>query len=165
VSGRLVDPRRWALASQVFALQVAVAAIVLAGGLAAAFVQARAATEEKGRQRVLAVAHTLATDPVVLEAGSEPRPTDLLQPYAELRTGSVSSLPKGFSEDLWVRVLETVRGADQGLSANEVAGRLGVSRVTARRCLEHLADRAMAVRRAGHAGAARPELKYRWTGR
>ncbi len=81
LSGRLVDPRRWALASQIFALQVTVAAIVVAGGLAGAFVQARGATEEQARQRVLAVAHTLATDPVVLEAVSGPGAADLLQPY------------------------------------------------------------------------------------
>ena len=90
---------------------------------------------------------------------------DVDQVFAELRAGSASSLPKGFSEDLWGRVLETVRGADQAMSANEVAVRLGVSRVTARRYLEHLADSAMAVRRSRHAGAGRPELEYRWTGR
>ena len=81
LSGRLVDPRRWALATQILALQVAVAAIVVAGGLVAAFVQARGATEEQARQRVLAVAHTLATDPVVLEAVVGPSPTAVLQPY------------------------------------------------------------------------------------
>jgi response regulator of citrate/malate metabolism len=90
---------------------------------------------------------------------------DVDQVFAELRAGSSTSLPKGFSEDLWGRVLETVRAAEQGLSANEVALRLGVSRVTARRYLEHLADSAMAVRRSRHAGAGRPELEYRWTGR
>jgi len=90
---------------------------------------------------------------------------DVDQVFAELRAGSASSLPTGFSEDLWGRVLETVRGADQAMSANEVAVRLGVSRVTARRYLEHLADSAMAVRRSRHAGAGRPELEYRWTGR
>ncbi len=81
LSRRLVDPRRWALATQILALQVAVAAIVVAGGLVAAFVQARGATEEQARQRVLAVAHTLATDPVVLEAVGGPSPTAVLQPY------------------------------------------------------------------------------------
>ena len=78
---RPFDPRQWALATQIFALQVAVAAIVVVGGLAAAFVQARGATEEQARQRVLAVAHTLATDPVVLDAVTGPHPTQALQPY------------------------------------------------------------------------------------
>jgi sensor histidine kinase regulating citrate/malate metabolism len=78
-----MDPRRWALATQIFALQVAVAAIVVAGGLVAAYVQAKQATEEQARQRVLAVAHTLATDPVVLDAVSGRRATELLQPYVK----------------------------------------------------------------------------------
>lgn len=93
------------------------------------------------------------------------------QVFAELRSGAASSLPKGFSEDLWGRVLESVRGAGSlrgagaGVSAGEVALLVGVSRVTARRYLEHLADSSMALRRSRHAGAGRPEVEYRWTGR
>ncbi len=78
---RRLDPRSWALASQIFALQVAVAVIVVAGGLVAAYIQARVATEEQARQRVLAVAHTLATDPVVLQSVTGPGPTETLQAY------------------------------------------------------------------------------------
>ncbi len=81
MNGRL-DPRRWALAYQIFALQVVVAVVVVAAGLVAAYGQARGATEEQARQRVLAVAHTLATDPVVVTAVTGPRPTEVLQPYA-----------------------------------------------------------------------------------
>ena len=91
------------------------------------------------------------------------------QVFAELRVGAASSLPKGLSEDLWGRVLESVRGAGSrrsaGVSAGEVALMVGVSRVTARRYLEHLADSSMALRRSRHAGAGRPEVEYRWTGR
>lgn len=109
---------------------------------------------------------------------------DVDQALAELRTGSsrsTSTLPKGLSEDIWGRVLDAVRaagGASQageqtgdltgevtGLSAGEVALTVGVSRVTARRYLEHLADSALAVRRSRHAGAGRPEVEYRWVGR
>ncbi len=90
---------------------------------------------------------------------------DVDQVFAELRVHSASTLPKGFSEDLWGRVLETVRGADRGLSAIEVATTLGVSRVTARRYLEHLADSHLAARRSRHVGAGRPEVEYRWSGR
>jgi len=100
-----------------------------------------------------------------LDPGGLATQGDVDQVFAELRAGAASSLPKGFSEDLWGRVLHTVRGAEQGVSANEVAVRLGVSRVTARRYLEHLADSAMATRRSRHAGAGRPELEYRWTSR
>ena len=90
---------------------------------------------------------------------------DVDRAFAELRTGAPHSLPKGFSEDLWGDVLATVRGADRGMSASEVAAALGVARVTARRYLEHLADSALAVRRSRHAGAGRPEVEYRWAGR
>ncbi len=94
----------------------------------------------------------------------------------ELRAGSSRSagaLPKGLSEDVWGRVLEVVRsagvvspeGQSGGRSAGEVAAVVGVSRVTARRYLEHLVDSALAVRRSRHAGAGRPEVEYRWTGR
>lgn len=93
-----------------------------------------------------------------------------------LRGGSSRSsgiLPKGLSEDVWGRVLEVVRSAGSvssggqsgGLSAGEVAVLVGVSRVTARRYLEHLVDSALAARRSRHAGAGRPEVEYRWTGR
>ena len=76
-------PRRWSLASQILGLQVVVAAIVVAGGLAAAYVQARSATQEQARQRVLAVARTLASDPVVFGSVTGADPTTVLQPYAE----------------------------------------------------------------------------------
>ena len=43
--------------------------------------------------------------------------------------------------------------------------RLGISRVTARRYLEHL-ERIRRVRRsARHGGRGRPEQEYRWAGR
>lgn len=86
------NPRRWALATQILALQFVVAAIVVAGGLGAAYLQARSATEEEARQRVLAIAHTLATDPAVLAAAADPsRATERLQPYVERVRGSTST--------------------------------------------------------------------------
>ena len=61
----------------------------------------------------------------------------------------------------------TRRDADPetALSAAEVGERLGISRVTARRYLEHL-ERIRRVRRsARHGGRGRPEQEYRWAGR
>uniref|UniRef100_UPI00352A0EA7 FaeA/PapI family transcriptional regulator n=1 Tax=Micrococcus sp. HSID17228 TaxID=2419507 RepID=UPI00352A0EA7 len=61
----------------------------------------------------------------------------------------------------------TRRPADPetALSAAEVGERLGISRVTARRYLEHL-ERIRRVRRsARHDGRRRPEQEYRWAGR
>lgn len=100
---------------------------------------------------------------------------DVDEVLAELRAGSSRSagvLPKGLSEDVWGRVLDAVRSAQTtsdgqagGLSAGEVAAVVRVSRVTARRYLEHLVDSDLAIRRSRHAGAGRPEVEYRWTGR
>jgi response regulator of citrate/malate metabolism len=45
-----------------------------------------------------------------------------------------------------------------------VAERLGMSRVTARRYLEHLGDSGLALRRSRYAGPGRPEVEYRWGG-
>ena len=48
-------------------------------------------------------------------------------------------------------------------SAGEVADEIGISRVTARRYLEYLADAVLAERRTSHEGrAGRPEVRYRW---
>ncbi|MEO7062068.1 MAG: sensor histidine kinase [Lapillicoccus sp.] len=86
------DPRRWALASQILALQFVVAAIVVAGGLGAAYLQARTATEEGARQRVLAIAHTLATDPAVIDAVAQPSTATVrLGPYVDRVRRSTST--------------------------------------------------------------------------
>lgn len=90
---------------------------------------------------------------------------DVDQVFAELRTGGSTGLPKGLSEDLWGGVLGTVRAAGAGVSAGEMAGTLGVARVTARRYLEHLAESGLATRHSRHSGAGRPEVEYRWAGR
>lgn len=92
---------------------------------------------------------------------------DVDQVFAELRVRSASTLPKGLSEDLWGQVLQEVRACDTGLSSQEVAARLGVSRVTARRYLEHLADSALVQRHTRYTrpAAGRPEVEYRWSGR
>ena len=47
-------------------------------------------------------------------------------------------------------------------SAAELAGVLGMSRVTTRRYLEYLVDAGLARRQARYGNAGRPELEYRW---
>ena len=56
-----------------------------------------------------------------------------------LRTAA-TALPKGMSAETLREVVAALRDADAGLSATEVADRVGASRVTSRRYLEHLAD-------------------------
>ena len=80
---RTEHPRRWSLARQLLALQaVLVVALVCAAATAASF-QARAATQERARQEVVAVAQTLATAPTTSEAMAGPDPAAVLAPWAE----------------------------------------------------------------------------------
>lgn len=80
-----------------------------------------------------------------------------------LRTSPGSApLPKGMSADTLRLVTEALRSAEGGLSASQAASRVGTSRVTARRYLEHLADVALVERQARYGASGRPEVEYRW---
>jgi response regulator of citrate/malate metabolism len=59
-------------------------------------------------------------------------------------------------------VVEALRERPEGLSAAEAGAIVGVSRVTARRYLEHLADEGSVVRAPRYGGSGRPEVEYRW---
>jgi response regulator of citrate/malate metabolism len=76
--------------------------------------------------------------------------------------GTAGGPPKGINQESLRAVAAAVRGAAGGLSAAEVAGCLGVSRVTARRYLEHLVDAGLVHRRPRYRRAGRPELEYTW---
>ncbi|MFE7846430.1 response regulator [Microbacterium sp. NPDC057407] len=77
-----------------------------------------------------------------------------------LRPAASVDLPKGLSADTLARITEDVR-SHEPVSAAESAARLGISRVSARRYLEHLVA-VGAVQRAPRYGApGRPESEYR----
>jgi response regulator of citrate/malate metabolism len=82
----------------------------------------------------------------------------------ELRSSSAIPLPKGLSKETLRLVARTLRESDVPLGAAEAAELAGLSRVTARRYLEHLVlgRRAELELRYGRSG--RPEHRYRWTG-
>lgn len=82
--------------------------------------------------------------------------------FAALRTSSGADLPKGLTRETLERVRAAVRDAPAGaVSAAELGAALDLSRVTARRYLEHLADTGV-VERAGRYGTpGRPEVEYR----
>lgn len=82
--------------------------------------------------------------------------------FAALRGAPDSdSLPKGLDQSTLDLVLGVLRAATLGLSAAEVGARMGASRVTARRYLEHLAETGQVVRSPRYGGPGRPEMEYK----
>ena len=75
-------------------------------------------------------------------------------------------LPKGFSAETLRLVADVLRETEGDLSAAETAASLGLSRVSARRYLEHLVDAHKAEVTLRYGGVGRPERRYSWrTGR
>ncbi len=85
--------------------------------------------------------------------------------FAALRHAPGSPLPKGLSESTLGLVAGSLRQEGPSLSATEVADALGISRVTARRYLEHLAATGTAARSSRYGAPGRPEIAYAWVGR
>jgi response regulator of citrate/malate metabolism len=81
---------------------------------------------------------------------------------ATLRSNGGAALPKGMSRPTLDAVMAALRAAGDGLSAGVASDGIGVSRVTARRYLEYLADNGLAVRRQRYGQIGRPELWYHW---
>jgi response regulator of citrate/malate metabolism len=79
----------------------------------------------------------------------------------ELRS-STTALPKGLSRETLELVSRTLKDAGE-LGAAEVAEQAGLSRVTARRYLEHLVEQ-HAVALELRYGGGRPQHRYRWAG-
>ncbi|MFD9942123.1 response regulator [Nonomuraea sp. NPDC059023] len=73
-------------------------------------------------------------------------------------------LPKGLSSATCELVADTLRAAAGDLSAAEAAALAGLSRVSARRYLEHLCAVGKAELRPRYGTAGRPEHRYRWIG-
>jgi response regulator of citrate/malate metabolism len=84
--------------------------------------------------------------------------------FATLRAPGVPQLDKGLAAETLDAVVAVVREAPAGLSAGEVGAALELSRVTARRYLEHLVSAAVVVRSPRYGTPGRPELEYRWRG-
>jgi response regulator of citrate/malate metabolism len=80
-----------------------------------------------------------------------------------LRGAERHPLPKGVSPESLDAVAAALRDATGALSAAEMGEALGISRVTARRYLEHLADVGMLSRHMRYGGVGRPVVEYRRT--
>jgi response regulator of citrate/malate metabolism len=82
---------------------------------------------------------------------------------AELRIATDRSVtPKGAAAGTTDEIARVVRDAAEGLTADEVAGQIGVSRVTAWRYLERLADDGTVIRTTDYGKAGRPKTRYEW---
>ena len=79
-----------------------------------------------------------------------------------LRSEPGPVLPKGLAAVTLDVVTSAVRDAGGDLSAVEIAQRAGVSRVTARRYLQHLVDGGDVVVTMRYGFSGRPEHRYRW---
>ncbi|MFI5753939.1 response regulator [Streptomyces sp. NPDC051569] len=79
-----------------------------------------------------------------------------------LRAPQPSSLPKGLSAPTLEAVTRALRSCATGLTAAEAGLRVGASRITARRYLEHLVTNGRAERSPQYGQVGRPELQYRW---
>lgn len=83
--------------------------------------------------------------------------------YATLRAGSLAELPKGLSPATLALIARTLRESGSDLSAELVAERTGVSRVTSRRYLDRLARSGLVEVTMRYGKAGRPEHRYRWS--
>ena len=90
--------------------------------------------------------------------------SDVDRVFSLARGAGPAPLPKGLSPTTRALVVQVLQAADGDLSASETAERVGISRVSARRYLEHLATTGQVVQRPRYGSAGRPEHRYAWTG-
>jgi response regulator of citrate/malate metabolism len=101
---------------------------------------------------------------VALPAGTEAASqAEVDRALAELRFSTdKSGAPKGTAPGTLDEIARTVRDHPEGVTADEVAKAVGVSRVTAWRYLERLADEGTILRQTEYGKAGRPSTRYRW---
>jgi two-component system CitB family response regulator len=80
--------------------------------------------------------------------------------FGLLRSGGEELLPKGLSPATLALVQQVLRRAKRAISAEDVAAAAGLSRVTARRYLDHLAQVGQVELRMRYGGPGRPEHRY-----
>lgn len=82
---------------------------------------------------------------------------------AELRVGADrAAAPKGAAPGTNDEIARAVRDSVDGITADQVAKLVGVSRVTAWRYLERLADEGVVTRNTDYGKAGRPKTRYQW---
>lgn len=98
--------------------------------------------------------------PAGTEAASQ---AEVDRAMAELRIGADRAVtPKGAAPQTTDEIARAVRDRPAGLTADEAAAQVGVSRVTAWRYLERLADEGTVTRNTDYGKAGRPKTRYQW---
>jgi response regulator of citrate/malate metabolism len=97
-----------------------------------------------------------------VEGAAEATQADVDALLGTLRGSAERTLPKGLNATTLDNVRAALRDAGEPLTASEVAGRCGLSRVTARRYLEHLAVEGAVDLSMRYGGTGRPEHLYAW---
>jgi len=98
--------------------------------------------------------------PAGIDAASQ---AEVDRALSELRVGSDrAAAPKGAAAGTNDDIARAVRDSDDGMTADEVAKQIGVSRVTAWRYLERLADEGTVSRNTAYGKAGRPKTRYQW---
>ncbi|KAA0021896.1 response regulator [Antrihabitans cavernicola] len=88
---------------------------------------------------------------------------DIDRAMGALRTSDDrATAPKGIAPQTSDDISRAVRAAPDGLGAAEAGAVVGVSRVTAWRYLEKLADDGLVERRTEYGKAGRPQVRYVW---
>ncbi|GID28604.1 response regulator [Paractinoplanes brasiliensis] len=77
---------------------------------------------------------------------------------------TAAPLPKGLTADTSGLIADAMRATAGDLSAAECAERIGLSRVSTRRYLEHFVAAGKAEVRLRYGSAGRPQRRYRWIG-
>ena len=101
----------------------------------------------------------------VLDAAEVSDQADVDRVFSRVATSSTAvALPKGMSPETARLVEDALGAAAETLSASEVAESVGISRVSARRYLEHFVSMGRADVRLRYGSTGRPERRYRRVG-
>ena len=85
-----------------------------------------------------------------------------LRPSPDVIADERVSTPKGIAPQTMDGITASIKEAADGLNASEAAKVVGVSRVTAWRYLERLADDGLVTRHTEYGKAGRPQVRYVW---
>ncbi|MFD2757851.1 response regulator [Gulosibacter faecalis] len=96
-----------------------------------------------------------------LDASGAATQSEIDAMFGALRPAPTGELPKGLSAQSLDAVLEVMR-SQGSVTAADAAERAGMSRVTARRYLEYLAEQGRIDRAAKYGTGGRPQSEYRW---